>query len=163
MALVSVILHSMGTRILQYLNVWLVLASSTVEALWAWVKILSLCCHLNIVVNLAKSHLNPSRSATYLEMYIESPSLRAFPMQVRVSTLWSQLAEFLSYRQQGVVAWQSFLGHLSSLCLPVLRGCLRMRSFQLELCRRWDFRDESVVVPWTPKVESDLLWWFDTD
>ena len=34
---------------------------------------------------------------------------------------------------------------------------------QLMLCHQWDFTDESVVVPWTPEVESDLLWWFETD
>ena len=34
-----------------------------------------------------------------------SPSLRAFPSQEKVSTLRSQLAEFLSYRRQGVVAF----------------------------------------------------------
>ena len=43
MASVSVIVHVMGVRILRYLDVWLVLASSRVEALWARDKVLDLC------------------------------------------------------------------------------------------------------------------------
>ena len=31
------------------------------------------------------------------------------------------------------------------------------------LRHRWDFTDEFVVVPWTDEVESDLMWWFDTN
>ena len=38
-----------------------------------------------------------------------------------------------------------------------------MRSLQLELRRQWDFVDESVVLPWTPEIELDVLWWYDTD
>ena len=163
MAPVSVILHDMGIRILRYLNDWLVLASSRVEALWARDKVLDLCRQLGIVVNHAKSHLIPSCSATYLEMYLKSPSLKAFPSQERVSTLRLQIDKFLSCRQQGVIAWRSLLGQLSSLYLFVPVGRLRMRSLQLELRRRWDFVDESVVVSWTPKIELDLWWWYDTN
>ena len=163
MASVSVLLHDLDVWILRYLDDWLVLASSRMKALWARDVVLNLCQQLGIMGNLAKSHLNPSRTATYVGMSIESPSLRAFPSQERVLTLWSQLTEFLSCRQQDVVAWRSLLGRLSSLCLLVRGGLLRMRSHQLELCRQWDFMDISVMVPWTPEIESDLLWWFDTD
>ena len=128
MAPASVILHGMGARVLQYLGDWLVLASIRVEALWAMDKVLYLCHQLGIVVNHAKLHLVPSHCATYLGMYLESPSLRAFPSQERVLTLGSQLGEFLSCRQQGVVAWHSLPGRLSSLCFFVPGGRLRMRS-----------------------------------
>ena len=104
MAPVSVILHGMGIRILRYLDDWLVIASSRVEALWARDKVLSLCHHLGIVVNYTKSHLVLFRSATYMVMFLVSLSLKAFPSPERVSTLQSQLDEFLSCRQQGVIA-----------------------------------------------------------
>ena len=52
----------------------------------------------------------------------------------------------------------------SLLSLPSRSGMrLRMRSLQLELWHWWDFVDESVAVPWTPEIELDLLWWYDTD
>ena len=42
--------------------------------------------------------------------------MRAFPSQKRVSTLQSQIDEFLFCRQQGIIACHSLLGWLSSLC-----------------------------------------------
>ena len=62
MVLVSFMLHDVGILILRYLDSWLVLASSRKEALWARDVVLNLCHQLGIVVNLAKSHLNPSRT-----------------------------------------------------------------------------------------------------
>ena len=127
------------------------------EALWARDIVLNLCQQLGIMVNLAKSHLNPSRTATYLGLSIESPSSRAFPSQERVSTLQSQPAEILSCRRQGVVAWRSLLDRLSSLSPLLPGGRLHMRSLQLELRHHWDFTDESMAVPSTPEIESDLV------
>ena len=116
MAPVSMMLRDFGIPILRYLDDWLVLASSRKEALWARNIVLNLYHQLGIVVNYDKSHLTPSRTATYLGMTIKSPSLRALPSPERVLTLLSQIGKFLSYRQQNVVAWRSLLGHLSSLC-----------------------------------------------
>ena len=36
-------------------------------------------------------------------------------------------------------------------------GWLRICSLQLELCGQWDFMDESVIIPWSPENELDLL------
>ena len=55
---------------LRYLDDWLVLASSRTTALWARDMVLSLCRDFGILVNLAKSHSVPARSATYLGMTI---------------------------------------------------------------------------------------------
>ena len=114
-----------------------------------------------IVVNFAISHLIPPRTATYLGMTIKSPSLRAFHSPERVLTLLSQLGESLSCRRQNVIAWQSLLGHLSSLSFLVPGGRPRMWSLQLVLCNQWDFKDESIEISWTPSNELDLLWWSD--
>ena len=72
MALASAMLHNLGARILRYLDDWLILASSRIEALWARGIVLDLCCQLGILVNCDKSHLTPSQSATYLRMVVES-------------------------------------------------------------------------------------------
>ena len=89
------------------------------------------------------------------------PSLRAFPSPERVSTLLTQITEFLSFGRQNVVSWHCLLGRLSSLCQLVPGDCLRMRSLHLLLRNRLYFVDESVVLRWTLEIELDLLWWFD--
>ena len=104
MAPVSVMLHDLGVRILQYLDDWLLLASSRAGALWARDTVLALCRQLGLVMNFDKSYLTPTQTATYRGMGIVSPSLRAFPSPERVSTLLSQITEFLSCRQQNVIA-----------------------------------------------------------
>ena len=146
MAPVSAILHRLGIQILHYLDDWLVLALSRVEALKARDVVLNPCQDLDIIINHSKSHLSPSQTSTYLGLTIESQTLRAFPSQERVQKLLSQIGEFLSYKQQSVICWRSLLGRLSSLCLLVSGGRLRMRSLQLTLRGLWDFLDESVSV-----------------
>ena len=122
MALVLSFLHSLGVRILCYLDDWLILASSLSEALWARDAVLDLCHQLGMIINLDKSYLTPSHSATYLGMVLRIPILRAFPAPKRVSALRSQIEEFLSYDRQSVVLWRSLLSHLSSLCHLVPGG-----------------------------------------
>ena len=117
MAPVSTMFHRLGIRMLRYLDDWLVLASSRTSALWARDMVFSLCRDLGILVNLAKCHLVPAWSVTYLGMSIVAPTLRAFPSPESVSALLTLIDEFLSYRRQGVVSWHSLLGRLSSLCL----------------------------------------------
>ena len=55
--------------------------------------------------------------------------------------------------------WRRLLGHLSSLTLLVKGGMLRMRSLQLRLRSKWNFRDDYLRIPWDPPCQEDLLWW----
>ena len=158
---VSVMLHNHGIRMLRYLDDWLILARSHQEAIQARDEILLLCSQLGIVMNLEKSCLSPSQTATYLGMVLVSPSLRAFPTEKRVDAVLKQIEEFLSFKKQSVVTWRCLLGRLSSLCHLVPAGRLRMRSLQLQLRQHWDFVDEDVLVPWNSQIRSDLHWWSD--
>ena len=146
---------------LRYLDNWLVLASSHQEALEARDKVLQMCSLLGIVVNLEKSSLVPSQTTVYLGMVLVSPSLRAFPTPKRIETVQEQITSFLSSRRQNVVSWRALLGRLTSLCLLVPGGQLRLRSLQLRLGESWDFVDEWVSVAWTNNIRSDLQWWSD--
>ena len=38
-------------------------------------------------------------------------------------------------------------------------GMLRMRSLQLRLRSKWNFRDDYLRIPWDPLCQEDLLWW----
>ena len=121
--------------------------------------LLQLCSDLRIIVNLEKSHLIHSQSATYLGIVIRSPLLRAFPTQERLTKLHLQLEEFLSCQQQPASLWRSLLGRLSSLSLLVPGSRLRMRSLQLVLRRNWDFANEDQLVEWDASCQRDLQWW----
>ena len=60
MAPVFGMLHDLGVWILRYLDDWLILASSSIEALWARDIVLDRCRHLGIPINYNKSHLSPT-------------------------------------------------------------------------------------------------------
>ena len=128
MAPVSGFLHQLGIRMLQYLDDWLILASSQEEVCWARDKVLSLCQELVIVVNLEKSTLTPSQTIVYLGIRIDSQTFRASATPSRIEKLFSVAEEFLSSKVQSAKFWRVLLGHLASLSCLVPNGQLRMRA-----------------------------------
>ena len=83
---------------LRYLDDLLILTLSRTDALWVSDEVLLLCRDLGIVINLPKSHLVPTQSASYLGMFLVSRTLRSFLSQERVSALLTQIERFLSCR-----------------------------------------------------------------
>ena len=143
---------------LWYLDNWLILASSHLEALEARDKVSRMCSLLGIVINLEKSSLVPipddslfgdGSGQPVFEGFSDSQADRNRPRaDHRISVLQA--------------AKSGLLGRLTSLCHLVPGGRLRLRSLQLCLRESWDFVDESVSVEWTDMIRSDLLWWSDT-
>ena len=161
MAPVSAILHSWGIRMRRYLDDWLVQSSSRESLLHDLQVVLNLCREMGIVVNPAKSHLEPSQVIQYLGAVIDSRSFRASPSPDRVARLRSTADEYLSCADPPASTWLSLLGMLSSLSHLVPGGRLRVRSLQLCLHRSWDRGDQSVRIPWSPDCLRDLRWWLD--
>ena len=159
MAPVSTILHSMGIRLMRYLDDWLVLASSKEECLRAREIKENLCLELGIMINLEKSSLTPAQETKYLGMIINSVTLRASPSIERQKNLLALIEEFLSSRAQPASLWRKLLGHLSSMNQLVRGSRLRMRSLQSNLRNQWDFRNERAQITWDQQSREDLLWW----
>ena len=151
MAPVSVLLHRLGVRMCQYLDDWLILASSRPLVLQALETVLHLCQELGILVNWEKSQLTPSQRVVYLGVILNSTLFRASLSQPRVEKLCLTVEEFLSS------LWRRLLGILSSPISIVPGGRLRMRSLQLRLHLLWDQMDDSTLIPW------DLEWWVTLD
>ena len=161
MAPVSAILHSWGIRMRRYLDDWLVQSSSRESLLHDLQVVLDLCRELGIVVNPAKSRLEPSQIVQYLGVVIDTRSCRASPSPDRIARLQSTAGEFLSFADPPAITWLSLLGMLSSLSHLVPGGRLRVKSLQLCLHRSWDRGDQSFRIPWSPDCLRDLRWWLD--
>ena len=159
MAPISSILHSYVVGMLRYLDDWLILAESRTTGLQARDRLLQMCEELGLQVNFKKSSLIPSQDTTYLGMQIQSVRFVAKPTETRVEI--SKIIEefFFHPRTPSAALWRRLLGHLSSLTLLVKGGMLRMRSLQIRLRSRWDFRDELLRIPWDPLCQEDFLWW----
>ena len=152
-------LHRYGIRMLRYLDDWLILAESRTTCLQVRDRLLQVCEELGLQVNLRKSSLIPSQDMTYLGMQIQSVRFIAKPTETRVANLLKIIEEFLSSPDPPAALWRRLLGHLSSLTLLVKGGMLRMRSLQIRLRSRCDFRDELLRIPWDLLCQEDLLWW----
>ena len=159
MAPISAILHRYGIRILRYLDDWLILAESRTTCIQARDRLLHLCEELGLQVNHRRSSLVPSQDMTYLGMQILSVQFIAKPTETKVVNLLNIIEEFLSSPSPPAALWRRLLGHLSSLTLLVKGGMLRMRSLQLRLRSKWNFRDDYLRIPWDPLCQEDLLWW----
>ena len=159
MAPVSAILHCYGIRMLRYLDDWLILAESRDTCIQARDSLLHLCEELGLQVNHGKSSLVPSQIMTYLGMQILSVWFIAKPTETRVVNLLNIIEEFLSSPNPPAALWRRLLGHLSSLTLLVKGGMLRMRSLQLRLRSKWNFRDDYLRIQWDPLCQEDLRWW----
>ena len=84
MAPISAYLHKQGIRLLQYLDDWLLLASTQQEALEATRVLVQLCHQLGIRINLQKSSLVPAQKMIFLGVEIQTRLLKAFPSKTRV-------------------------------------------------------------------------------
>ena len=161
MAPVSSIMHRHGFRILQYLDNWLVLASTFREIVWARDFLLWLCRQLGIHVNLPKSSLDPSQTQDYLGMTITTSPLRVFQALKRIQKLSALLQDFLSDRLHPVSVWRQLLGVMSSMSALVPGARLRMMSLQLRLNVAGSLLLEDDLVSWTDCCLPDLRWWSD--
>ena len=123
-AVVSAWAHSHGIRLLRYLDDWLVLASSETVAKKNVQDLLSLCHFLGIALNGEKSDLDPSQTANYLGMTIDTGAARIFPSLARVKKFLSVADAFCALSAPPAQLWQVLLGHLASLERLVPHSCL---------------------------------------
>ena len=159
MAPISAILHRYCIRMLRYLDDWLILAESRTTGIQARDRLLQVCEELGLQVNCRKSSLIPSQDMTYLDMQIQSVRFITNLTATWVGNLLKIIELFLSSPDPPAALWRRLLGHLSSLTLLVKGGMLRMRSLQIRLRSRWNFRDELLRIPWDPLCQEDLFWW----
>ena len=134
----SVWVHSHRIRLLRYLDDWLVLASSEVEAKRSIQDLLSVCHSLGIVINEERSDLIPSQMANYLDMTIDTRAARIFPSLAQVEKFLSVVEEtFCTMTALPAQLWEVVLGHLASLEMLFPHSRLRMRSLLWYLKTHW--------------------------
>ena len=155
------IVHLAGYKILLYLDDWLVIGRSREEVLKAKEFILNLAVELGIVINFEKSCLVPGQVIEYLGMLINSERFWVSPTVKRIESARAICTEFLSSKEQQARAWQSLLGHMSSLEKLVEGARLRMRLLQFHLNRSWDRISQLALIPIPDDLKADLSWWLE--
>ncbi|TRY93130.1 hypothetical protein DNTS_016476 [Danionella cerebrum] len=136
-------LRRAGIRILDYLDDWLLIASSRDQLIRHQGKVLSHLNRLGLKVNWEKSHLTPVRVISFLGMELNSESMLARLSVERTRALLTALFAVSSRPVVRLKLIQRLLGHMSAAA-PVIRlGLLRMRPLQQWLLSRvpsWAWR-----------------------
>ena len=153
-------LHSLGIRLLRYLDDWLILSESREASLRDLQLVLRACRDLGICINLAKSELSPSQTPQYLGMILDSRVLRAFPSEDRVLRFRRRAEAFLSDPAPQARCWETLLGTMASLTHLVRGARLRMRTLQWCLRGQWSRPSDPScrVVPDSESLEA-VRWW----
>ena len=165
MAPVAVLAHSVGIRLHRYLDDWLIVASDHQQLTQDKQWLLSLCQQLGLLINMEKSDLIPSQTATYLGMYIDTGLDRVFPSKNRIQRFLQHVLHFREQPTPPAWEWLRLLGHMTSLEKLVPMGRSHMRSLQFQLKQHWSQNQDSryTKVPLTADILLDIIWWVDPD
>ena len=149
-----------GIRIHQYLDDWLVRATSHQACLQHTQKLVEICQKLGWLVNLDKSELVPKQVFDFVGYQFILQAGRVRPTPDRWQSLQNKIWEILSLPTCPVRQFMSLIGLLTATEKQVHLGRLHMRPIQWLLKNHWRI-PESVekVIPIPRSLHPHLQWW----
>ena len=165
MGTIATLCHQKGIRLHRYLDDWLIVAKTPLEAQEDTNSVLRITEQLGLLVNWQKSDLVPSQKILYLGMEIDTAVGRVLPAPKRIDRLLELVQQFRASDHQSAWDWLRLLGHLVSLEKLVPWGRMHLRSLQFQLKEYWNqsVNAKKTMVPITSGVILDLIWWVDPD
>ena len=157
---VKLLASSMGIRMHQYLDDWLIRADSAEQCHTDTQKLISLVQELGWLVNFEKSELVPTQNLDFLGYHFSLTRALVFPTEKKLLKLHEKIvsikkALFITARQL-----MSLIGTLACLEKTVPLGRLHLRPFQWHLKRFWKFPDSlEKTIPVTLDLRKHISWW----
>ena len=157
-------LKEQGVRILNYLDDWLILASSREQLCEHRDMVLAHLSRLGLRVNWDKSKLTPGQRISYLGMELDSVARTARLTEERVQSVLTCLSTLKRRTAAPLKLFQRLLGHMASAAAVTPLGLLHMRPLQHWLrgrVPRWAWQRGTFRVPVTPNCRRTLTKWSD--
>ncbi|XP_030219303.1 uncharacterized protein LOC115548682 [Gadus morhua] len=126
-------LQKQGTKVLPYLDDWLICAPSQSQAARDTARLLLHVARLGLTVNFVKSRLDPSQRVAYLGMVLDSDAVRAYLSPQRVTDILLCLPRFGYGRMVPFIFCLQLLGKLTAASAVVPLGLLSLRPMQMWL------------------------------
>ena len=147
-------------RIHQYLDDWLVRATSHQVCLQHTQDLVRLCTELGWLVNLEKSELEPKQTFDFVGYQFDLKSGRVQPTPDQWQNLQDKILKILSLPACPVQQFMSLIGLLTATEKQVYLGRLHMRPIQWHLKNSW-WIPESLekVIPIPTSLHPHLQWW----
>ena len=151
-----------GIRIHQYLDDWLVRATSPQTCLKHTQTLVKMCQDLGWLVNLEKSELEPKQVFDFVGYRFYLRSGRVRPTPDRWESLQGKIEELLVLPTCPVRQFMSLIGLLTATEKQVYLGRLHMRPIQWHLKNNWrvpESLEKSIPVP--RSLHPHLKWWLE--
>ena len=153
-----------GIRIHQYLDDWLVRASSHRVCLQHTQTLVTLCRELGWLVNEEKSELEPKQVFNFVGYRFDLKQGRVTPTTERWQALQSKIREILSSPNCPTRSLMSLIGLLTATEKQVHLGRLHMRPIQWHLKNNWNIPETlEKIIPIPKSLHPHLKWWLEED
>ena len=153
-----------GIRIHQYLDVWLVRATSHQVCLQHTQDLVKICQELGWLVNLEKSELEPKQVFDLVGYQFDLMAGRVRPTRDRWQNLQEKILEILSLPACPVQQFMSLIGLLTATGKQVHLGRLHRRPIQWHLINNWRVPESlEKVIPIPRSLHPYLQWWLQED
>ena len=151
-----------GIRIHQYLDDWLVRASTQHTSLRHTQTLVALCQELGWLVNKEKSELVPKQVFNFVGYQFDLKEGRVRPTEDRWQTLTDKIRSIMSDPVCPVRQFMSLIGLLTATEKQVHLGRLHMRPIQWHLKNNWRVPESlEKVIPVPKSFHPHLKWWLE--
>ena len=148
-----------GIRIHQYLDDWLVRATSHRDCLQHTRVLVKMCQDLGWMVNLEKSELEPKQVFNFVGYQLDLESGWVRPTPDRWQNLQGKILELLALPTCSVREFMSLIGLLTATEKQVHLGRLHMRPIQWHLKSNWRIPESLEKVIALPRSSHPHLQW----
>ena len=153
-----------GIRIHQYLDDWLVRATSHQDCLQHTRTLVKMCQDLGWMVNVEKSELEPKQVFDFVGYQFDLRSGRVRPTPDRWQSLQEKIQRLLVLPVCPVRQLMSLIGLLTATEKQVHLGRLLMRPIQWHLKNNWRIPESlEKVIPIPKSLHPHLQWWLMED
>ena len=153
-----------GIRIHQYLDDWLVRATSHRVCLQHTQVLVKMCRHLGWLVNVEKSEPEPKQVFNFVGYQFDLESGRVRPTPDRWPSLQEKILELISRPACSVRELMSLIGLLTATEKQVHLGRLHMRPIQWHLKSNWRIPESlEKRIPLPRSLHLHLQWWLEED
>ena len=151
-----------GIRIHQYLDDWLVRASTLHTCLQHTQTLVTLCQELGWLVNKEKSELAPKQVFNFVGYQFDLKEGKVRPTEERWQTLTDKIRSMMSDPVCPVRKFMSLIGLLTATEKQVHLGRLHMRPIQWHLKNNWRVPESlEKVIPVPKSLHPHLRWWLE--
>ena len=151
-----------GIRIHQYLDDWLVRASTLHTCLQHTQTLVTLCQELGWLVNKEKSELAPKQVFNFVGYQFDLKEGKVRPTEERWQALTDKIRSVMSDPVWPVRKFMSLIGLLTATEKQVHLGRLHMRPIQWHLKNNWRVPESlEKVIPVPKSLHPHLRWWLE--